>query len=168
VRKPGGPDLQGSLEYRTARGATMSTVDPFVQKLMARLESASPWTLSYEDLLAVAASDSELRAFLLRMYSTEILELRLWTPPCVKSPGERPEASRLVRTQLERRNTVTSLMHTDLKLVDPDIRALVRLLDGTRNRGELLRDLTAEGVSVAPGGLDETLRHLAKVKVLVR
>ncbi len=167
VVPPGGPDLQGSTEYKTSRGATMTTVDPFVQKMMARLESASPWTLSYPELLEVAASDADLRSFLLRMYSTAILDLRLWTPPCVQVAGERPEASRLARAQLERRNTVTSLAHVDLNLVDPEICALIRHLDGTRDRAALLRDLTAEGVQVTPGGLEETLRHLAKVKVLV-
>jgi len=165
--KPGGPDLQGSVEYRTSRGATMTTVDPFVHKLMDRLERASPWPLSYAELLEAAGSDADLRAFLLRMYSTAIVELRLWSPPCVRSPGERPEASRLARAQLERRNTVTSLVHTDLNMVDPHIRALIRHLDGTRDRAALLRDLAAEGVPVTPGGLEETLRHLAKVKVLV-
>jgi methyltransferase-like protein len=167
VAKPGAQALQGSVEYRTSRGATMTTGDPFVQKLMARLESASPWPQSFAELLPEAASDEDLRAFLLRMYSTAVVELRLWTPPCVKTPGERPEVSRLARAQLERRATVTSLTHVDLNLVDPEICALVRHLDGTRNREALLRDLAAEGVPVTPTGLEETLRHLAKVKVLV-
>ena len=51
VPKPGGPDLSGTMEYKTARGATMTTVDPFVQRMMARLETASPWALSYGELL---------------------------------------------------------------------------------------------------------------------
>jgi hypothetical protein len=109
----------------------------------------------------------DLRAFLLRMYSTAVLELRLWSPPCATAAGERPEASRLARAQLERSNTVTSLGHVDLRFVDAHIRSLVRLLDGTRDREALLRDLAAEGVPVTPPGLEETLHHLAKVKVLV-
>jgi hypothetical protein len=155
------------MEYKTSRGATMTTVDPFVQRMMARLETASPWALSYGELLPEATSEVDLRAFVLRMYSTAILELRLWSPTCAKEPGERPEASRLARAQLERSTTVTSLAHVDLNLVDAHIRSLVRILDGTRDREALLRDLAAEGVPVTPTGLEETLRHLAKVKVLV-
>ena len=167
VPKQGGPDLTGTMEYKTAQGATMSTVDPFVQRVMAKLETASPWTLSYGELLPEATSEADLRAVLLRLYSTAILELRLWSPPCAKAPGERPEASRLARAQLERSATVSSLAHVDLKFVDAHIRSLVRILDGTRDREALLRDLAAEGVPVTPTGLEETLRHLAKVKVLV-
>jgi hypothetical protein len=107
-----------------------------------------------------------VRLLLLGLYGTSMIHLRLWRPPCAVEPGERPTASRLARLQLERRNVVTNYKHVDLNLVDDDIRALIRHLDGTRDRAALLRDLTAAGTTVTPKGLDVTLKQLARQAVL--
>ncbi len=61
---------------------------------------------------------------------------------------------------------MNDLSHTDLNLKDALVKTLIRLLDGTRTRADLLRDLTAEGVPVTPDGLEETLDYLARLCLL--
>ena len=55
--------------------------------------------------------------------------------------SERPVASPLARRQLESGPVVATLRHTALKIEDSLGQNLLRLLDGTRDRQELLREL---------------------------
>jgi SAM-dependent methyltransferase len=159
-------DAAGPVEYKSSRGATMTTSDAFTKKMMALLEASTPRALSFQELQTEGVKDNDLRLLLLGMYGTSMINLRLWQAPCMIEPGERPEASLLARAQLERGSVVTNLVHVDLNLVDREIRSLLRLLDGTRDRPALLKELTAAGVAVKPEGLDVTLRRLARMAVL--
>jgi len=156
----------GTAEYKSARGATMTTTDPFTKKMMQMLDESIPRPLSFPELVAQGISEADLRRLLLGLYATSMIQLRLWRPPCAVEPGERPTVSRLARAQLERGQVVTNYKHVALNLVDDNIRALFRHLDGTRDRAALLRDLTAAGATVTPKGLDVTLKHLARLSVL--
>ncbi len=153
-------------QYRTSRGATMTTSDPFTQRMMKRLDEAAPRPLSFQELLGDGIKEADLRLLLMGMYGSAVINLRLWKPPCAAAAGPRPEASRLARVQLERRPIVTGLSHHDLNLVDDKILSLIRLLDGTRDRGALIRDLAAAGVKATEEGLEVTLRQLARLSVL--
>jgi SAM-dependent methyltransferase len=83
-------------------------------------------------------------------------------PPAVHEPGERPRAHALARFQAERGRPLTTLTGTFLRVDDPASRALVALLDGTRDRAAILRDLQgAAGVGLPPEALDANLRTLA-------
>src|SRR5579859_119676 len=159
-------DGDGPVEYRSSRGATMTTSDAFTRKMMVLLEASTPRALSFRELAALGIKENDLRLLLLGMYGSSMINLRLWQAPMATEPGERPEASLLARAQLERRDVVTNLVHVDLNLVDHEIRSLVRLLDGTRDRTALLKDLTRAGVAAKPSGLDVALRQLARMAVL--
>lgn len=162
------PSAGGTKEtqYRTARGATMATSDPFTQRMMKRLDEAAPRPLSFQELQGDGIRDADLRLLLMGMYGSAVINLRLWKPPCAATVGPRPEASRLARIQLQRRPIVTSLSHHDLNLVDHNILSLMRRLDGTRDRATLIRDLAEAGVKATEAGIDTTLRQLAKLSVL--
>lgn len=162
---PGRPDAE-VVEYKSGRGATMTTSDAFTKMMMRKLDQEIPRPLPFRELAEAGIKEADLRLLLLGMYGTSMISLRLWRPPCAVAAGERPEASRLARAQLELRDTVTSYKHVDLNLVDDDIRALVRLADGTRDRAALLRDLSAAGVHVTANGLEVTLKQLARLAVL--
>jgi hypothetical protein len=160
------PEGDGPAEYRSGRGATMTTTDAFTQKMMTLLDTSIPRPVPFQELVAAGIRENDLRLLLLGMYGTSMINLRLWRPPCVSEPGKRPEASRLARVQMDRGNLVTNLAHVDLNLVDNEIRSLLRLLDGTRDRAALLKDLAEAGVAAKPTGLDITLRQLARMAVL--
>jgi SAM-dependent methyltransferase len=164
--RKGDPRGDGPVEYGSARGATMTTSDPFTKRMMVALEAAAPRPLSFAELLAAGIRENDLRLLLLGLYGTSMINLRLWRPPCTTEPGERPEVSRLARLQMDSRPAVTNLAHVDLNLLDSEIRALFRLMDGTRNREALLKDLIAAGIPARPSGVEVTIRHLARLAVL--
>ena len=55
--------------------------------------------------------------------------------------SERPSVSELARFLLERGEFATNQLHLSMKFPDPLSRRLVQLLDGTRDREMLTRDL---------------------------
>ena len=56
--------------------------------------------------------------------------------------GDRPAVSRLARRQIENgRTLLSSLNHAGVQVEDPIAAALIRLLDGSRDRAGLVRDL---------------------------
>jgi SAM-dependent methyltransferase len=80
-----------------------------------------------------------LAGFLLRLAAHKQLEFHT-TPPCFAArPGERPTATPLARAQILSSPNVTSLRQQAIRLEDEPSRILLELLDGTRNRTELLQ-----------------------------
>ncbi|HLJ57908.1 MAG TPA: class I SAM-dependent methyltransferase [Chthonomonadaceae bacterium] len=94
-----------------------------------------------------AADDPDVRALaeiLIGTYSAGLIELHAHVPDCAMEAGERPKASAVARMQLEAGGMhLTSLLHTTVRIEDPLGAALIRLLDGTRDRAALVRDLAA-------------------------
>jgi hypothetical protein len=85
-----------------------------------------------------------------------------------RDPGERPEASPLARWQAARGLELTSLGYTTVRMDEPAARALVELLDGTRDRAQVaaaLRERT--GLELTEDDLDANLRELARLFLLV-
>lgn len=81
-----------------------------------------------------------------RMFDQGLVHLYVSDAPHVREAGERPEASPLVRVQLEDGFTsVAALDHRTITLADPRARAFVQLLDGTRTRAELAAAWEASG-----------------------
>jgi len=146
----------------------MKTSDPVIQGLMGRLEQAWPRGIPFNRLNSGEFDPVELAGLVLRMYAAGIVELRLRLGSFCDTPGERPEASRLARLQLEQRFTATNLRHADVPFEEDDaLRLLVRLLDGTRDRAALIRELGAAGWPVSPEQLETILRKLARSALLV-
>ena len=82
-----------------------------------------------------------LGQLLLAAYGLGLLEARLQMPEFALEVSERPVASPLARLQLLSGDTVTSLLHTTLDIHDPLAKNLLLLLDGTRDRAALVREL---------------------------
>ena len=100
-------------------------------------------------------------------------ELDLYVAPARHATvvGERPEAFPLARLQAAEGPKMVSLKHTQLYLDDPYARALIRALDGTRDREQLIEAVTAELGDDAlrdaiAEGLDESLATLLQVALL--
>jgi hypothetical protein len=118
----------------------------------------------------------ELATILLAGFADRSVELHVMQPPFEAEPGERPEASPLARAQAEFQPWATSLRHDLVPLSDQQ-RLLVRHLDGTRCRSDLLDLLTNSSGSAASRSVDEVidsswidtqLRWLARRGILCR
>lgn len=67
-----------------------------------------------------------------------MVDLYVQPPALAAQPSARPQASAIVRWQVERQSRVTNLRHETLRIDDPLARRLLAVLDGTRSRNELV------------------------------
>lgn len=79
-----------------------------------------------------------LGRFLLEAYGAGLVELHTHAPPCAERAGGRPQASPVALWQLRRGKRVTTLRHLTLSVDDEPARFLLALLDGTRDRSQLV------------------------------
>jgi methyltransferase-like protein/trans-aconitate methyltransferase len=154
-------------EFRTFRGASLTTNHPLAKAVLVCLDQAWPQALSFEELLArsqttaglarpgAPSRDDDRHALadlLQRLYGATFVELHTYPPRCAREAGARPVASRLARLQVERSSTVTNLRHVSVEIEGALARRLLELLDGTRDRAALLAELSAYAASVESDG----------------
>jgi hypothetical protein len=197
------PDLRStsSVVFRGPKGVEVETTAPLVKAALIHLGKAWPRHIHFAELLeivrrrlaGVEAEQSgaeqrdearDLGEALLRGCLAGLVELHAHAPAFVTEVSERPVASALARVQLRRGDPVATLRHTTLKIEDSLSRHLVGLLDGTRDRSALVRELAElvesgdaslprDGAPVVDArqalseGLDENLKSLARSAVLV-
>jgi SAM-dependent methyltransferase len=147
------PDIASRKKERfvTLQGQNAETDEPLIKAIFATLARARPRALQISDLLAqaealagLAPAQGEARAARIRPVAGMLLGAaagRLLTivaspPRHAVAPSERPSASALVRAQARRGSLVTTLRHDGIR-IEPRLRALVRLADGTRTLDEL-------------------------------
>lgn len=170
---PGGAALAPDqpAEYCGPKGWRVWTLHPLSRIVLDRLAEVWPAALDFEELLASVraghanASSEELAAMLLQAYASDVVEFRLVRRDPAPRAGPRPEAWRLARWQAERQTEVTSLRHTLVRLEGDLEQRLLILLDGSRDRAQLLAelgmpDLTAEQLEAA-------LQRLARLGLFV-
>ena len=160
--KPDGTEVDPlSREEQPYRGSggTFSTSEPLLKVALRLLEREWPRALPMEELLQAAAAgcgiaaDDRQRAllgdFALGCYAADRVQLHWRQPPFARWPGPRPLASSLARLQVRASKSVTSLVGSNVLLDDPLARRVLSLLDGTRGRAELLRELRADKATLA-------------------
>jgi methyltransferase-like protein len=85
----------------------------------------------------------ELGRILLATHAAGLVELQTHAPCFAVEVSERPVASRLARFQAEKDGTVATLRHTGVRIEGPLEAALLKRLDGTRDRAALLDEMAA-------------------------
>ncbi len=128
--------------------------DPLAKAALLLLGRAWPQAIEIGDLVARAQeltgaaysgdraqAVEALGSLLLRAAAFKQLHFRQTPDHFAVKAGERPCASTLARAQIKRSPYVTSLRHLSIRLDDEPSQLLLELLDGTRDRSELLRDL---------------------------
>ncbi len=153
------PDVESQAveEFRTDDGKNATTNDPLLKTALARLAEASPQAVPFAELwahvstrLREAPEPARLRLGdgplglaegLLRCYRGRLLDVHLQGRRFTVKPGERPVASPLALLEAASGPMVTNLCHRPIELGEFP-RALLRLLDGTRDREALLANLT--------------------------
>lgn len=93
---------------------------------------------------AVTEKDREITAAILWQMcsSTGLVEINVMRRELRPPAGEKPKANRLARWQITRGQNISTLFGTSIKAEDEISRRLIELMDGTRTRGELLKEIT--------------------------
>ncbi|MGH9946802.1 MAG: hypothetical protein ACRD6X_06370, partial [Pyrinomonadaceae bacterium] len=120
-------------------------------------------------------------SILLELYTTGMVELHVHQPQFMREISEFPTVSALARWQLTRGDSITTMNITTAKVDDAFFRNLILMLDGTRDRAELKRELRkkisagefsdigpkAELLIDLPAMLKENLEQIAALGLLV-
>jgi methyltransferase-like protein/SAM-dependent methyltransferase len=130
-------------------------VEDFVTSLMEGVD----FQFLDEDVPPMMDRDT-IYSILLDLWAARILQFRLEPLPCVLNVSRKPEISRLVRYQLSQGKQVTTQLHTPLAISSPFDQMWLQLLDGTRDRAQVLaaiHDLLETGRLALPSSFQPKL-----------
>jgi methyltransferase-like protein len=174
-----------ALRFDYPSGGSMSTNHPLAKAAMSHLGRVWPLARPFSELLQTARALSErdapesetileedsnwLSDMVVKLYAANFLELSVQASAFVTKASAQPVASALVRAQAEVGSNVTSLRHTSVEVGDEAGRQLLLLLDGTRNREQLLLELhqRADSAEITAESLEANLNRLGKLALLV-
>jgi SAM-dependent methyltransferase len=110
------------------------------EPLRAALDGAGPLRpVPFAELRERAAlPEAELIGRLVEAFDTGDIAFHAVPPPAAATAGERPRASALARSQARPGAIVTTLLSQIVRITDEPTGALLRLLDGTRDRDAIL------------------------------
>ena len=162
----------------------MSTNNPLAKAAMLHLGRIWPQAVPVSELLTIARSEAGrdsshsatleedsnwLSDMILKLYAANFLELHMRAAAFISEPSERPQGSALARAQLRNGSGVTNLRHSTIEVEDETAHQLLSLLDGTRDRAELLTELRERLplADVTREQLELNLNRLAKLALLV-
>ena len=141
---------------------------------LTRIGASWPAAIAISELAGAEATDdgrlTMLCETLLSCFGAKLLRLHAYPPKLATRAGARPRVSSLVRLQARDRDLVTTLWHTSIHLEDDLGWRLLTLLDGTRDRAALLRDLKKGlngGYPDLARDLDRSLETLRRVALLM-
>lgn len=159
------------VRFHNLDGAALVIDHPVAKAALALVGEAFPAPLAATDLLAHAraraASDASidddaavLAHTLTAGFQMGLLILHCDAPRFATEAGERPRTSELARLQLDAGiDLLTSLRPSMVRLDSRLALELVRLLDGSRDRAAILRDLAARMAALPiPGDEGETFQ----------
>jgi SAM-dependent methyltransferase len=154
------------MELRTPDGVSMKTEHPVMKRLFACLGETWPGSVRVNDIPFDGVTPEQRQEILLGLLKAGLIEMSTLPPAFVREPGPRPSVNALVRLQLQRGDMITNLLHRQVRLEGDLTKAIVRLLDGTRDRAALLRDLLTVDPKLTAQALDDGLRKLAGLAIL--
>lgn len=163
-----------------AKGAAVQTDHPVTKAALVYLSKRAPRVVKFDDLIESArqilakagyaetdwARDVETASNqLLQILATGVIRLHTYEPHFTAEISPNPTASRFARWLISRNSkAVTGLNSFNIEIEHAFVRALLPLLDGTRNRDELIKALAEkiETGEIAPEGVEkaEVLRQL--------
>jgi hypothetical protein len=142
----------------------MTTNLPAAKTAILYLAARWPMAVPFGELPGASAALADL---LLKVYASGMLELHVVPSRFTLEASERPRAFSLARIEAESGSLVTTRRHTTVELDDDLGRRLVTLLDGTRDRATLLKDLASESSEpLRAEDLERSLTGLARLALL--
>lgn len=154
-------DRTGPNSFKS-RWATVTLADQTLIDVLAAAGERWPARLRVSDLI----NDDNRMAAIVQLFRGEVIDLHTIPFPGAARAGERPRATGLARTLLNMGETqIFSLDQRRIDL-DPEPRAFLSLLDGTRDHAALAREL-AEAIGEPEVSIDDALVRLARLALLV-
>ncbi|HEV2331434.1 MAG TPA: class I SAM-dependent methyltransferase [Verrucomicrobiae bacterium] len=154
VKLDADPAAPGPEDFRRGK-SVIATGHPVFKSALIFLGRVWPRRVPFNELLEKArervgrdkttldSDRGDLAEFLIRCYAIGFADLHSYASTFVTEISERPMASPLARQQIRKGPVVSSPRHLPLKIEDALGRDLLRLLDGTRDREALLKELGA-------------------------
>jgi SAM-dependent methyltransferase len=143
----------GEGKFELPSGVTVTTNHPRIIALLRK------WIAAWPEAEPVTADEA---GSALTLFRGGAIELRTWPGLAVRAGGQ-PVASPLARLQVRRGGQeVTTLRHRSLPIPDERVLRLVGLLDGTRDRAALAREIAA-----LPEEIEDWLARLGRHGVLM-
>jgi SAM-dependent methyltransferase len=155
----GNPDLASNepATFKSEKDGDVTTPHPLSKAAFLELGTIWPRWVRISDLIASARArvsaaggrpvtvedETRLLRFLLGSYGPNVAQLRSRPCPFVTEISERPRASALARFQARTGSSVTNLKHQSVLLEDPIVRTFLGLLDGTRDRATIAKEMAA-------------------------
>src|SRR4051794_27924019 len=125
--------------------ARMRTDHPAVKQAFARLGEAWPAAQPIAELTRGSVDPDAVRQAVLGGHAAGLVQLTSHAPDIATTIDERPAVSALARAQAADGATgVTNLKHERIPIADADGGRLIALLDGTRDRAALLKEMPDE------------------------
>ncbi|HEX6767442.1 MAG TPA: hypothetical protein VF103_18215, partial [Polyangiaceae bacterium] len=153
--------------FRMLSGAEHETALPEAKVALYELGRVFPHALRLDDLaervsehLGATVTVAELARILLDAETGAFVRVFSAPPPSVRAPSDKPEATSVARAGAERGGVVTNLYGDPVRLENAFQRRLLALLDGTRDRSALSRELGSD--------VDGELQKLARFALLIR
>ncbi|MBM3791399.1 MAG: methyltransferase domain-containing protein [Acidobacteria bacterium] len=184
-----------NAEFQAPGGARVTTNRPLAKAAFRRLEEAWPQALHFSDLLSDVrralcknpaterqGDAGELADILLAAYSAGAVTMHSCPPRPAAEVSPYPVASPIARLQARSGRKVTTLRLSMVQIADEITPHLLTLLDGTRNREQLVEEMSrfveaagaAAGKRVVEGGpsvretVEAALEELRRMALLVR
>ncbi|MBV9876256.1 MAG: methyltransferase regulatory domain-containing protein [Verrucomicrobia bacterium] len=143
------------IVFQRPGGDEIEMADPFIAAAFDFLRAQYPCYIGFQEIVEAArtgagtrsekadeAVDATKLAQVLRTtHSGGFLGLNIWQPKVVNRVTDRPATTKLARFQLTHGESATNQLHISRRFPDPFARQLVLLLDGTRDRAMLTRDM---------------------------
>lgn len=147
-------------EFVGPRGTKITTNHPVILKKLEELSELWPGSMSMEWM---TGGDLLVEQFVLQLYAANLVKFHTHPPLFTLQPGEFPEASAVARYQASKGHAVATLTQYPAKIEGETARTFLQLLDGTRTREALAKEMARPLVAI-----DENLNSMAKLGLLKR
>lgn len=184
---------QATEKFVGGNGVVIEIDQPLAKACLTYLGGIWGRAAAFPDLIAsgklmlerdgFAAEDWTSQTDIVRMVlmqvarASSVVELHIYQPAAFTDVSEMPAVNRLAHWQMKSADNILSLLGMDMKIEDRVSRRLLELLDGTRSRTDVIREMTlfietADGIEgrkglirTLPDWVDESLRNLARIGV---
>jgi SAM-dependent methyltransferase len=162
--RPAEPQPDGAQKFELSQGRSLTTNHPLVKDVLCFLATHWPGSVPVAGLPLGGCPPEDAADMLMHLVEAEAIELWQQPPRVATAISERPVASPLARFQLSLGLTmVTNQRHQSIDLLDETARALVSLLDGTRDREALVAAMGRvapgpEGTPADPAAIERSLQ----------
>ncbi len=145
--KPSEPGKDGEQQFELPRARSIATNNPFIRQTLCRLSSLWPESIRVSALAFEGFTEEETAETLMQLTRIDAIELRTHPPAIASRIEDRPRASALARAQVaEGGRRITNQRHGTVEIGDDIGFRVLSLLDGNRDRQQLVENLAAVGL----------------------